>query len=82
MWVAGLLFALMFLNYGLNAISIRLLTKGNYLGVGVTDAFIAGFGFWMINEVAHTPTVAAFAGYVLGGVSGSLTGLWLTREGR
>jgi hypothetical protein len=80
MKVAALLFVLMFLNYGLNAISFRMIARGSYLGTGLADAAIAAFGFWMISEVAHAQTASAFSGYVLGGVCGSLAGLWLTRK--
>jgi hypothetical protein len=80
MKVAALLFVLMFLNYGLNAISFRMIARGSYVGTAVADAFIAAFGFSMIQEVAHAQTVMAFGGYVAGGVCGSLAGLWLTRK--
>lgn len=80
MRVALALFVMMWLNYGLNTISFRMIARGHYLGTGVTDACIAALGFWMIQEVAHTQTWLAFAGYVLGGVTGSLSGLWLTRK--
>jgi len=79
--VAALLFLMMCLNYGLNTISFRMIARGSYIGTGLTDAFIAAFGFWMIQEVSHTRTWLAFGGYVCGGVAGSLIGLWLTRKG-
>jgi hypothetical protein len=80
MRVAALLFALMCLNYGLNTISFRMIARGSYLGTALADACIAGFGFWMIQEVSHAQTAMAFGGYVCGGVTGSLIGLWLTRK--
>jgi hypothetical protein len=80
MTVACLLFALMCLNYGLNTISFRMIARGSYVGTATADALIAALGFWMIQEVAHSQTWLAFAGYVLGGVSGSLLGLWITRK--
>lgn len=80
MKTAALLFVLMALNYGLNAISFRMIARGSYVGTGVTDAFIAAFGFWMIGEISHAQTATAFVGYVSGGVCGSLLGLWLTRK--
>ena len=80
MKVAALLFAMMCLNYCLNTISFRMIARGSYLGTGATDAVIAAFGFWMIQEVSHTQTWLAFAGYVLGGTTGSILGLWLTRK--
>jgi hypothetical protein len=80
MKIALLLFVLMFLNYGLNAASIRLLARNSYVGVAGIDALIAGCGFFMIGEVAHSQTWLAFLGYVVGGVTGSMLGMWLTRK--
>lgn len=81
MMVGLALFGMMCLNYGLNTISFRMIAKGSYLGAATTDALIAAFGFWMIQEVAHTQTWGAFVGYVCGGVTGTLIGLWLTKRG-
>jgi len=80
MKVAGLLFAMMALNYGLNTVSFRMIARGSYIGTATADALIAAFGFWMIQEVSHAQTWLAFGGYVSGGVCGSLAGLWLTRK--
>jgi len=80
MKVAALLFLMMALNYGLNTISFRMIARGSYWGTALTDACIAAFGFWMIQEVSHAQTWLAFGGYVSGGVVGSLSGLWLTRK--
>lgn len=80
MFTAAALFLLMAVNYGLNTVSFRMVARGSYLGVGLADAAIAAFGFLMIAEVAHSQTWLAFAGYVGGGVCGSLLGLWLTRR--
>lgn len=74
------LFALMFLNYGLNAVSFRALSRGNYTVLALTDACIAAFGFLMIGEVAHAQTVGPLVGYVSGGVVGSVFGLWLSKR--
>ena len=76
----GLFFGLMFINYCLNAINFRMIAKGHYVGVGVTDAAIALFGFTLIQHVATANTLYAQAGYVTGGVCGSLVGLWLTKR--
>ena len=75
---AGGLLGLMFLNYGLNAFSFRMLAQGNYLGVGVSDALVAWYGFTMVQNVAKANTVLEKIGYTCGGILGSLFGLWLT----
>lgn len=75
-----LFFALMFVNYALNAISFRMIARGSYWGTAWSDAAIAILGFSMIQHVAKADSLAAQAGYVSGGVFGSLLGLWLTRK--
>lgn len=80
MAVALTLFMMMWVNYCLNTVSIRMVARSSYVGVALTDGLIASFGFWMIQEIVHAQTWQAFVGYVSGGVIGSLTGLWITRR--
>lgn len=77
----ALFFALMFLNYGLNAINFRMVARCSYKGTALSDAAIAILGFSLIRHVAETNALVAQAGYVCGGVCGSMLGLWLTRKG-
>ena len=76
----GLFFGLMFLNYGLVCINTRMIARGSYVGPAWSDAAIAMLGFTLIRQVADTNALVAQAGYVCGGVCGSLLGLWLTRK--
>lgn len=69
---------LMCLNYGLNAVSFRFVAKGSYLGVAVADAAIASVGFTLLRSVASAETWQERAGYIVGGVVGSMLGIWLT----
>ena len=73
-------FALMFLNYGLVCINMRMIARGSYLGTAWTDAAIAALGFTLIRSIADTDALIAQLGYVSGGVCGSMLGLWLTRK--
>lgn len=75
---ASVLAALMFVNYLLNAVSFRLLARGSYLGVGVSDALIAWWGFSMTKRIVKAETRLEQIGYTVGGILGSLLGLWLT----
>jgi hypothetical protein len=75
-----LFFALMFLNYGLNAINFRMVARCSYLGTAWSDVAIAVLGFTLIRHVASTDAWVAQAGYVSGGLCGSMLGLWLTRK--
>lgn len=76
---AGKLLVLMAVNYGLNAVSIRLLAKGSYWGVGATDALIAWYGFTAVQHIAKAETRLEQIGYTIGGIVGSLIGLRLTQ---
>lgn len=70
----------MFLNYVLAVINTRMIARGSYFGTAWSDAAIAIFAFTLIRNVASTDAVIAQAGYVLGGVCGSMLGLYLTRK--
>lgn len=73
---ALILGALMFINYGLNAVSFRATAKGSYIGLALTDAMIAWWGFAMLQRVAAAETRVEKIGYTLGGMLGSMFGLW------
>ncbi|HEV8445464.1 MAG TPA: hypothetical protein VGQ44_01545 [Gemmatimonadaceae bacterium] len=75
-----LFFGLMFLNYGLLCINMRMVARGHYLGTASTDAAIAVLNFTLIRYVASTESLIAHVGYVCGGVSGSMLGLYVTRK--
>jgi hypothetical protein len=68
---------LMFVNYGLNSLSFRMLAKASYIGVGTTDALIAWWGFTMVRRIGEASTKRAQIGYTIGGIAGSLLGLWM-----
>ena len=76
----GRLCGLMFINYGINAVSFRLLAKGSYLGVALSDAALAWWGFTMVKKIGDAETRFEQAMYTLGGIGGSLLGLWLTEH--
>lgn len=79
MKIAVRLAILMFVNYALNAVSFRLLARGSFLGVGIADGMIAWWGFTMTKLIVQADTRVQQVGYVIGGVGGSLFGLWLTK---
>lgn len=75
-----LFFTLMFVNYGLLCVNYRMVARGSYWGTAWTDAAISGLGFTLIRQVAEANTLVAQAGYIIGGVCGSMLGLYLTRH--
>lgn len=76
---ALVLTALMTANYGLIAVSFRMLAKGSYLGVGLSDGLIAWWGFTTTKRIQTAETRLEKVGYAVGGVVGSLIGLRLTQ---
>lgn len=80
MYNASRLALYQFLNYGLICMSIRYLAAGSYLGLAITDGAVAFCGFTIMQHVAKAETKLEQAGYVLGGIAGSMLGLWLTRN--
>lgn len=75
---SAILFGLMMANYLLNAVSFRMLARGSYVGVGVSDAALAWWGFTMMQRVAKAETWMEQVAYTAGGIVGSLIGLRLT----
>lgn len=67
----------MWCNYFLIAVSFRMLAKASYVGVGITDALVAWWGFSMTQRIGQARTRFEQVIYTIGGIAGSLTGLWL-----
>lgn len=69
---------LQFVNYGLTAISFRMLARGSYLGIAITDALLSFWAFTMYKKILLAETHWEQAGYTVGGILGSLFALWIT----
>jgi hypothetical protein len=70
---------LMFVSYGLIAVSFRMLALGSYWGLGITDGLVAWWGFTTVKRIQKAETVWEQIGYTMGGIAGSLLGLWVTK---
>lgn len=55
------------------------MAQGKYLNIALSDALIATFTFTVIKKVSEARSEIARAGYIVGGVSGSICSVWLTR---
>jgi hypothetical protein len=62
-------------------ISFIALAKGSYLWTFVFDLFCALNSFYLIKKVANTEAknTLAIISFVLGGASGSMLAIWLTK---
>jgi hypothetical protein len=73
-------FAIQFAQYLIITVNMRAVAAGKYRWTAITDFAIAGLGFILIQRVAEAHSVAAWAGYAIGGVSGSQVGIWLSKR--
>jgi hypothetical protein len=73
--------AAQFVSYFVLVVQTRFIAKGSYLGTLITDAFFIAQGFfvskWMV-EAKDARGKAAFAGFMVGGCSGSLLAILFT----
>lgn len=60
-------------------VNIRLVAAGDYLGTALSDVAILWIGFSVTQGVAQSKTTLDRVAYTVGGVAGSLVGLWFTK---
>jgi hypothetical protein len=75
------LFAVQFFSYCIICISFIALSKGSYVWTFVTDLVCGLNSFYLIKKVANTEAknTLAICSFVLGGASGSMLAIWLTK---
>jgi hypothetical protein len=76
-------FALMFIiqvtSYSLLCINFRAVAQAHYFWASLSDFAIATLGYFVLKHLATSAsTVHQWLGYALGGVVGSLLGIWLS----
>ena len=77
---AFLLFVLMFVNFTIQAINIRAVAQERWVYIAVTDAAILIANFTMIQQVAKATTRLEQVWYTIGGTTGALFGVWVSRH--
>ncbi len=75
-----LFFFIQALLYGLLCWNYRAVAKGHYKHIAMSDLAIAALNFLVIKRVSESDSYVAMAGYILGGVTGSLVSVWLTER--
>jgi hypothetical protein len=74
-----LMFGVQSLQYFLITVNLRAASQGLYFWTAVSDMLCAANGFFLIKRVAESKSKLGFAGYVLGGATGSIIGIWLSK---
>lgn len=73
------MFFIQIVNYSLLCINYRAVAHANYLQSATTDFIIASLSFFVIKKIAHgDDTIHQWLGYALGGVVGSILGIYLS----
>lgn len=68
-----------FLVFLVATVNIRMVASGSYVGTVASDAALLWLGFFVTKNVAKSETRLDHAAYVVGGVAGSILGLFFTR---
>jgi hypothetical protein len=74
----ALFYFTMAFQYCLLVINFRTVAHGSYIGTATTDLILAFNGFYLTKWIGESKGKKELAGYVLGGVSGSMIALWLS----
>lgn len=76
-----ILFFLQIINYTLLVINYRAVAQAHYVWSGISDFIIASFSFFVIKRIATSDnTWYGWLGYALGGLVGSLIGIWVSLQ--
>ena len=77
---AGQVAAFQFWLYVLLCINFRGIAQANYPVALISDAFIAALQFFVLRRIAKAEEPNhLFVGYVLGSVTGSAAGIWISK---
>lgn len=75
-----IMFMIQTTSYGLLVINMRAVAQAHYFFSAISDFAIATLGYFVIKRIAHSDnTLHQWLGYALGGVVGSLLGIWISK---
>jgi hypothetical protein len=76
-----LLFVAQVINYGLMVVNYRAVAHASYFWSGLSDFALASFSFFIIKKIAKSEdSWHLWLGYALGGLVGSLLGIWISLQ--
>jgi hypothetical protein len=74
-----IMFVIQVTSYSLLCINFRAVSQAHYFWSSLSDFAIATLNYFVIKRIAHSDnTFHQWLGYALGGVVGSLLGIWLS----
>ena len=74
-----LMFLIQVVSYGLLCINYRAVAQAHYFWASISDFAIATLGYFVIKRLANSDnTFHQWLGYSLGGVAGSIFGIYLS----
>ena len=77
---ALILFIIQIANYSLLVINYRAVAQAHYFWSALSDFACATFSFFVIKKIATSDnTFHGWLGYALGGVVGSVLGIWISK---
>ena len=77
---ATILFLMQLTNYTLLVVNYRAVAQAHYFWSAISDFVIASFSFFVIKKIATSEnTVHGWLGYALGGLAGSIVGIWVSK---
>jgi hypothetical protein len=76
-WTIGIL---IWVTYTLVAINTCAIARAKYLPTILSSLVFMIANFFLIRHVAEAQTSSEFLGYVVGGVSGDLTGIYISKK--
>lgn len=75
-----LFFTIQFVNFGIWVLDVRFVSQANYTLAVISDALYCTLNFALIRKIAQTEeTWTGYLGYTLGGVAGTIVGIWLSK---
>jgi len=75
-----IMYIIQVVSYSLLCINFRAVAQAHYLWASLSDFAIATLSYFVIKRIAHSDnTLHQWLGYALGGVTGSILGIWLSK---